>query len=189
VVVGTAVPWRRTANTVSSVPHLKPAMDRLHRTYAEAVTAYHLAQLNLGLFVAPLENAEMDEFRRALDPINALAESTPGFVWRLKDDDGGSSSYVEVPGMDDPLWAPNMSVWESMEALKHFMFKSGHASYLRRRNEWFQRSDSLINVLWWMPVGGVPTLSDAVRRLRHLEAHGPSDEGFGLNQPLDPPDH
>lgn len=129
----------------------------------------------------------MAEFRRALDPINTLAESTPGFVWRLKDESGGPSSLVEVPGADDPLWAPNMSVWESLDSLRHFMYKSGHASYLRRRNEWFERADGLINVLWWIPADELPTLEDAVRRLRHLEAHGPSQEGFGLAAPLDPP--
>lgn len=148
---------------------------------------YHLAQLNLGLFRAPLDSDEMAEFHSALEPINALAEATPGFVWRLKDDDGGSSSFVEVPGMDDPLWAPNMSVWETRDALKHFMYKSGHASYLRRRTEWFQRPDGLINVLWWIPVGETPTLDDAVRRLRHLEAHGPGQEGFGLRDDVAPP--
>ena len=151
------------------------------------MATHHLAQLNLGLLRAPLDSDEMAEFRRALDPINALAEATPGFVWRLKDDDGGSSSFVAVPGAEDPLWAPNMSVWESREALKHFMYRSGHASYLRRRSEWFQRSDRLINVLWWIPVGDIPTLDDAVRRLRHLETHGPSQEGFGLRDDVAPP--
>ncbi len=151
------------------------------------MSGYHLAQLNLGLFRAPLDSDEMAEFRFALDPINALAESTPGFVWRLKADDGGSSSTVAVPDVEDPLWAPNMSVWESLAALKHFMYKSGHASYLRRRSEWFQRPEGLINVLWWIPAGDIPSLSDAVRRLRHLEANGPSQEGFGLTAPFDPP--
>ena len=149
--------------------------------------SFHLAQLNLGLFRAPLDSDEMAEFRRALEPINALAEATPGFVWRLKDDDGGSSSFVEVPGSEDPLWAPNLSVWESREALEHFMYKSGHASYLRRRSEWFQRSDRLINVLWWIRAGEIPTLEDAVRRLRHLETHGSSPEGFGLRDDVAPP--
>ena len=148
---------------------------------------YHLAQLNLGLFRAPLDSDEMAEFRRALDPINALAEATPGFVWRLQDDDGGSSSFVTVPGMDDALWAPNMSVWESREALRHFMFKSGHAMYLRRRTEWFQRPPGLTNVLWWIPAGEVPALDDAVDRLRHLETHGPSAVGFGLRDAIEPP--
>lgn len=148
---------------------------------------HHLAQLNLGLFRAPLDSEEMAEFAAALDPINALAEATPGFIWRLTDDNGGSSSTVDVPGLDHPLWAPNMSVWESLDALKHFMYKSGHASYLRRRSEWFARPDRLINVLWWIPAGEIPTLHDAMRRLEYLEANGPSHEGFGLTAPLDPP--
>ena len=152
------------------------------------MTVWHLAQLNLGLFREPLDSDEMAEFRNALEPINAIAEASPGFVWRLKDADGGSSSYVDVPGLDDPLWAPNMSVWESFDALKHFMYKSGHASYLRRRGEWFQQPDGLINVLWWIPAGEIPTLEDAVRRLRHLELHGPTQEGWDLRRPLPPPD-
>lgn len=151
------------------------------------MTTYHLAQLNLGLFAAPLDHAKMAEFRLALDPINVLAEATPGFIWRLKDDAGGSSSYVEVPGLDNPLWAPNMSVWADFDALKHFMYKSGHSSYLRRRGEWFQQHDGLINVLWWLPVGEIPTLEGAIRRLRHLEANGPSQTGWDLRRPLDPP--
>lgn len=152
------------------------------------MTTWHLAQLNLGLFRAPLDSDEMAEFSAALDPINAIAEATPGFVWRLQDDDGGSSSNVPVPGLEESdLWAPNMSVWESFDALQHFMYKSGHASYLRRRSEWFQQPDSLINVLWWLPAGEIPDLADAVRRLRHLEAHGPSQEGWDLRRRLDPP--
>ena len=151
-------------------------------------TTYHLAQLNLGLFQAPLDSDEMAEFRLALEPINAIAESTPGFVWRLTDDDGASSSFVEVPGREsDPLWAPNMSVWESLEVLRHFMYRSGHASYLRRRREWFQKPPGAINVLWWIPAGEIPTLDDAVRRLAHLEEHGPSQVGWPLTAPLEAP--
>lgn len=149
---------------------------------------HHLAQLNLGLFRAPLDDDEMEEFRRALDPVNALAESSPGFVWRLRDDDGGSSSYVVVPGYDDPRYAPNMSVWTDLDALKHFMYKSGHSSYLRRRAEWFQRQDGPINVLWWLPAGELPTLADAIRRLHHLRDHGPSPEGWDFRAPHDPPE-
>lgn len=149
---------------------------------------FHLAQLNLGLLAAPIDAEEMSEFREALGPINALAESTPGFVWRLTDADGGSSTSVDVPGMDDPLWAPNMSVWESFDALRHFIHKSGHAMYLRRRREWFQKPSGAINVLWWLPAGEIPNLDDAVRRLRHLEQHGPSQQGWGLTSPHDPPD-
>jgi len=142
--------------------------------------ATHLAQLNLGLFRAPLDAVEMAEFAAALEPINAIAEATPGFIWRLKDASGGSSSFVDVPGRDDSLWAPNMSVWESLEALKHFMYKSGHASYLRRRSEWFQKSEIPINVLWWIPAGEIPSLEDAVKRLDYLTDNGPSEHGWSF---------
>ena len=148
---------------------------------------HHLAQLNLGLFRARLDADEMAEFAAALEPINALAEASAGFVWRLTGDDGASSSYVEVPGADDPLMAPNLSVWEDLESLRHFMYKSGHAIYLRRRGEWFQKQDGPINVLWWLPAGEIPTLEDAVQRLHDLRDHGPSERGWPLTQPFDPP--
>ena len=151
------------------------------------MTDYYLAQLNLGLFKAPLDAAEMSEFAAALEPINAIAESTPGFIWRLKADDGASSSFVDVPGRADPLWAPNMSVWEDFESLKHFMYKSGHASYLRRRSEWFQNPGRPINVLWWIPAGEIPTLVDAVERLDYLTEHGPSERGWSLTKPFPRP--
>lgn len=151
------------------------------------MSRFHLAQLNLGLFRAPLDAPEMAEFLAALGPINAIAESTPGFVWRLKDQDGASSSFVEVPGRSDPLWAPNMSVWEDIESLQHFMYKSGHASYLRRRVEWFQKPDRPINVLWWIPAGDIPTLEDAVRRLDYLTDNGPSEQGWTLTRPFPHP--
>lgn len=149
--------------------------------------SHHLAQLNLGLFRAPLDEPSMAEFAAALDPINAIAEATPGFVWRLTDDDGASSSHVEVPGRTDPLWAPNLSVWEDLDSLKHFMYKSGHASYLRRRTEWFQKPDRPINVLWWIPAGELPTLDDAVKRLDYLTDHGPSEHGWPLTKPFPRP--
>lgn len=151
------------------------------------MTTYHVAQLNLGLFRAPLDDAEMAEFAAALDPINAIAESSPGFVWRLTADDGSSSSNVEVPGRSGSLWAPNMSVWEDLESLKHFIYRSGHASYLRRRTEWFQRPDGPINVLWWVAAGEIPTLEDAVSRLDHLSLNGPSELGWTLAKPLPRP--
>lgn len=149
---------------------------------------HHLAQLNLGLFRAPLDSAEMAEFTAALEPINQIAESSPGFVWRLTADDGTSSSFVVVPGTDDPLMAPNLSVWRDLESLKHFLYKSGHGSYLRRRTEWFQKQDRNINVLWWLPAGELPTLEEAVTRLDHLNEHGPSDEGWPLTKPRAAPD-
>ncbi|MGB3028488.1 MAG: DUF3291 domain-containing protein, partial [Candidatus Microthrix parvicella] len=119
---------------------------------------HHLAELNVARLREPLDHADTAEFVRVLEPINAVAEATPGFIWRLTDDDGSSSSYVELPGNDDPLLIVNYSIWADLESLKHFMFKSGHASYLRRRREWFQPMDEAATVLWWVPAGTVPPL-------------------------------
>ena len=80
-----------------------------------------------------------------------------------------------------------MSVWEDLDSLKHFMYKSGHASYLRRRTEWFQKSDRPITVLWWIPAGHIPELEDAVKRLDHLVDNGPSEQGWPLTRPYPRP--
>ncbi len=145
---------------------------------------FHVAELNIGRLHHALDSEETAEFNVALGPINALAEATPGFVWRLVDDDGQSSSFVRLPGEDDPLMIVNMSVWENLASLEHFMYRSGHASYLRRRREWFERSDVATSVCWWLPAGDVPDLADAHRRLLHLREHGPTDVGWPVKHPI-----
>jgi hypothetical protein len=147
---------------------------------------FHVAQLNIGRLHHPLESPETAEFHRAIGPINALAESSPGFVWRLVDDEGRSSSYVRMPGEDDPLEIVNMSVWEDLESLKHFMYRSGHAMYLRRRREWFVHSDVPTSVCWWIPAGELPDLVDAQRRLLHLREHGPTEFAWPVHHPITP---
>jgi hypothetical protein len=148
---------------------------------------YQLAQLNIARLRAPLDHEDSAEFVRALDPINLLAEVSPGFVWRLKDDDGASSSYVEVEGIDDELTIVNMSVWEDLESLRHYVFRSGHTMYLRRRRDWFEKPDGPTSVCWWIPKGTIPDVDEAYRRLLGLRANGPSDEGWPLTSPLPPP--
>lgn len=129
----------------------------------------------------------MAEFVSSLDPINAIAESTPGFVWRLTDDDGGSSSYVDIPGSDDPLLIINYSIWEDVESLKHFMHKTGHVAYLRRRKEWFEKSDVPTSVAWWVPVGEIPGVDVAFRKVVQLQKQGPSESAFTINKPWPEP--
>ena len=116
--------------------------------------SYHLAQLNVGRLVAPLGDAEVAEFESALDAMNMLAEASPGFVWRLVSDDGRSSSFVPIG--DDPQEAVNLSVWESIETLKHYTYRSGHKVYLQRRREWFEPHERPHLVLWWIPAGTIP---------------------------------
>ena len=151
------------------------------------MSGHHLAQYNVGLLHNPLDHDATAEFVAALEPINAIAEASPGFVWRLQDESGASSSYVAVDGIDDPLFVVNFSVWTDLESLRHFMYKSGHASYLRRRTEWFESGQAATAVCWWIPAGVIPDVNDAQRRLELLRANGPSAEGWPLTRPEPPP--
>lgn len=129
----------------------------------------------------------MDEFVSSLDPINSIAEATPGFVWRLEDDDGGSSSYVDIPGNDDPLLIINYSIWEDVDSLKHFMHKSGHVAYLRRRGEWFEKSELPMSVAWWVEQDTIPGVDVAYRKVLQLQREGPSESAFTVAKPWPKP--
>jgi hypothetical protein len=148
---------------------------------------HHLAELNVARLRRPLDAPEAAEFVASLDPINVIAETTPGFIWRLTDDDGRPSSFIPIPGLDDPLVIVNYSIWRDLESLKHYVYKSGHASYLRRRNDWFEPTAEASVVCWWTPAGVIPDLADAYARLQDLRNCGPSDRGWPLNKPIDPP--
>lgn len=148
---------------------------------------FHLAQCNVGRVLQPLEHEDMAEFVAALDPINAIAESSPGFVWRLKDDDGQSSSYVDIPGSDDPLLIINYSIWADLDSLKHFVNRTGHIAYLRRRREWFEKLDVPTSVAWWVAIGAIPDVAEAYRRVLLLQEQGPTQEAFTLARPAPMP--
>jgi hypothetical protein len=149
--------------------------------------SFHLAQINIGRLHRPLDEHENAEFVAGLDHVNAIAESSSGFIWRLKDDDGLSSSYVRLPGEDDPLLIVNYSIWEDLDALRHFIYRGAHNSYLRRRREWFEEPTELTTVLWWIPAGTVPSLAAAYDRLKELRADGPSPRAWSLSKTFPPP--
>ncbi len=140
--------------------------------------AWHFAQFNIARLQEPLDHPDTAEFVANLDQVNAVAEAAPGFVWRLTDDSGLSSSYVRA--YDDPLMIINLSVWESPEQLQDFVYRTAHTSFLRRRREWFAKMDEAYLVCWWIPAGSVPAVADAVDRLARLRAEGVSDEAFTL---------
>jgi hypothetical protein len=148
---------------------------------------FHLAQYNIGRIRRPLDHPDVAEFIAALGPINALAEISPGFVWRLKDENGQSSSYVKVDGIDDPLLVVNYSIWTDLDSLKDFVHKTGHIAYLRRRREWFEHSEEATSVAWWAPAGTIPEVSEAHRRLLHLREHGPTATSWPLTKPWPAP--
>jgi heme-degrading monooxygenase HmoA len=145
----------------------------------DTVRAVHLAQINVGRLLAPVDSPVVAEFMAALEPINALADTSPGFVWRLQTEDGNATSVR--PYEDDEILV-NLSVWESMEALDAFVYHSEHTAYLRRRREWFGRMAEAMLALWWIPEGELPTVEQGVARLDHLRAHGPTQEAFTFRQ-------
>ena len=138
------------------------------------MTQYHLAQLNIAQARESLESPVMADFVANLDRVNALAEGSPGFVWRLKDE-GGDATAIRPFG-DDVL--VNMSVWADIPSLHAFAFKSAHTEVLRRRREWFVPMDEDYTVLWWVPAGHAPSVEEAAERLAHLRQHGPSAHAF-----------
>jgi hypothetical protein len=145
--------------------------------------AWHLAQLNIGRLRAPVDDPATAEFMDNLDPVNALAEATPGFVWRLQTDEGNATS---VRAFEDPLMILNMSVWSSIEALADFTYRTAHASVLRQRRSWFEKPDQAILALWWVPAGHEPTPEEGIARLEHLRAHGPTPAAFTLRERFGP---
>jgi Domain of unknown function (DUF3291) len=123
---------------------------------------WHLAQLNVGRLVASLESTALAGFVAKLAPINALADTSPGFVWRLQTDEGDATS---IRPTEDDLFLINMSVWSSLEALRAFVYTSAHVQVLRGRRAWFEQLAASHLVLWWVPVGHVPTIDEALDRL------------------------
>ncbi len=135
----------------------------------------HLAQLNIGRLRAPIDDPIIDDFRMNLGPINALAEVSPGYVWRLHDESGNATS---IKVFDDELEIINLTVWESIDALADFTYRSGHVEFLRRRRDFFEAPTQPILCLWWIPEGTIPTVEEAVARLEHLRAYGPTPTAF-----------
>ena len=147
--------------------------------------AYHLAQVNIGRFIKPVEDPANADFVNALDQVNALAEASPGFVWRLMGDGNNATDIKPFP--DDPNMAINMSVWESVDALAAFVYRNmDHRGVMRRRREWFEEM-KVYMALWWIPAGTLPTIEDAKAKLALLEKLGPTVEAFTFRQPFAPP--
>jgi heme-degrading monooxygenase HmoA len=141
--------------------------------------AYHLAQVNVARILYPLEDGRMADFVARLDEVNALADEAPGFVWRLQLGNG-NATYLR-PYEDDRILF-NLSVWQSLESLRDFVYRSDHADVMRRRLEWFERPDQLHLALWWVPAGHIPSVDEAKSRLERLRLHGPSAEAFTFQQ-------
>ena len=148
--------------------------------------SHELAQLNIGVIKGPMDSPVMADFANNLDRINALAEATPGFVWRLQTDDGDATAIRPFPNDENML--VNMSVWRDVESLNRYVYASAHVELMRRRREWFERMDQAFMVLWWVPQGHRPIVTEAIARLEHLRAHGPGPQAFTFRHAFSAPD-
>ncbi|HST11560.1 MAG TPA: DUF3291 domain-containing protein [Terriglobales bacterium] len=140
------------------------------------MTNYHLAQVNIGRIKAPLDDPTMAGFMNRLDELNALADRSPGFVWRLQTGEGNATYFRPYDGDDRILL--NMSVWENIETLKHYVYRTMHAELLRQRHDWFEKFSGTYSALWWVPQGHRPSIDEAKQRIAHLEEHGPTEFAF-----------
>ncbi len=150
----------------------------------DPAVGYQLAQANIGRLLAPVDSPQIADFMAALDGINALADSSPGFVWRLQTAEGNATS---LHSFDDPLIISNMSVWASIEALRAFTYTSDHTGVMSRRREWFEKYETAYMALWWVPTGHRPTIEEAKERLALLDRLGPTADAFTFRVPFDPP--
>jgi hypothetical protein len=150
------------------------------------MSAYELAQLNIGVIKGPIDSPVMAGFVANLDRINALAERTPGFVWRLQTAEGNATAIRPYP--ENEAMAVNLSVWRDLESLGGYVYHSEHVQVMRRRREWFEKMSEAFLVLWWVPKGHRPAIEEAKARLELLRRKGPTAEAFTFRQAFPPPD-
>lgn len=142
----------------------------------------HVAQFNIARMRAPLTDPLMADFVAQLDPINTLADEAPGFVWRLQAGIGGSD--IRLYG-DEPILA-NMSVWETVEDLREYVYKTAHLGPLQDRKRWFDKIEEAYYVMWWVPAGYIPTPEEGNERLDYLRANGETEHAFSLKRVFPP---
>ena len=147
------------------------------------MTQYHIAQVNMGRFIAPADDPVLARFFAYLPTVNALAEVSPGFVWRFQTYEGNATSFRAY---DDDRIIINFSVWESIEALKNFVYKGDHQYVMRKRKQWFENMAEQYQALWWVPVGHIPAWDEAQERLDYLRGHGETAHAFSFRKPFTP---
>ena len=142
----------------------------------------HLAQLNIAQMKFAIDDPAMAGFVDLLDEINALADAAPGFVWRLQTEDGDATA-IDFFGAETLV---NMSVWQDIDSLHDYVYRSAHNQVMAKRRQWFQHMADAYSVLWWIPAGHLPTLTEAQQRLETLRQHGPGENAFTFKQRYQP---
>jgi len=141
------------------------------------MSTYHIAQINIARMLAPIDDPVLADFVAQLPPINALADQSRGFIWRLQSESGDATS---IKVYDDDLIIVNLTVWESTDALREYVYKSAHREVLRDRKRWFEKFDGPYYALWWVPAGQLPTADQGRKRLEYLRTHGDSSYSFSF---------
>ena len=149
------------------------------------MATYHLAQLNIGRIRAPLDTPTMAGFVARLEDINALADRSPGFVWRLETEDGDATA---IRPYDDDRMLVNLSVWTGLTELRDFVYRSPHAEVMRQRRAWFELLAEAFVVLWWVQAGHRPSVAEAKERLEYLRQHGDTAHAFTYRHPFAAPE-
>ena len=145
--------------------------------------SYHLAQINIANALALMDSDTMKGFVDRLEEINSLADNSPGFVWRLQTEDGDATG---IQAFDDPQMLVNISVWENIESLKNFVYKSIHVELIQDRDAWFSKSAEAHQALWWIPAGHTPTVEEAKAKLEQLQSNGPGPKAFSFARNFEP---
>lgn len=149
------------------------------------IKGYHIAQMNIARMNAPLEDPIMAGFIARLDEVNKLADDAPGFVWRFQSEEG-NATYLRP--YDDDRIIFNMSVWESIDSLKKYVYETAHAEVMRNRREWFEKMSDAYATLWWVKAGHIPSVQEAKLRLEYLQKNGPSTHAFTFKKLFEPHD-
>ena len=148
------------------------------------MSAYHIAEINIARMLAPIDDPIMADFVAQLAPVNALADQTPGFVWRLQTDSGDATNLKVY---EDEMIIVNLTVWERVDALREFVYKNQHYGVLRDRKRWFEKFEGPYYALWWIPAGHLPSVEEGKERLEYLRQHGDSAHAFSFKHTFPEP--
>jgi hypothetical protein len=146
------------------------------------MSRYQLAQINVGRTLAPLDDPQLAGFVERLDEINALADRSPGFVWRLQGESGNATDIAVSP---DPNFIVNLSVWDDIESLFAYVYKTDHTRVMAQRRQWFEKPLGAFMALWWVPAARRPSAEEGLRRIEVLDRKGPTAEAFTFKMPFD----
>lgn len=149
---------------------------------------WELAQVNIARLIEPMDSERLADFVANLDPVNASADEAPGFIWRLQTEDGDATSITafEWDVRDTAGVIVNLSTWETVEALKEFMYSGQHVEMMKRRFEWFHKIAEATTALWWVPAGHIPTTDEAEQKVLQLRELGPTASAFSLRHLFNP---